>query len=63
MNLKKELLQFLEANNDFGLEEPEKIVDIYIESYFNGICKCEETDAGYDLDKDAFFCNICQKPF
>lgn len=34
MNLKKELLEFLEANNNFGLEQPEKIVDIYIE-----VCK------------------------
>jgi hypothetical protein len=33
MDLKKELLEFLEANNNFGLEEPEKVVDIYIEVY------------------------------
>jgi hypothetical protein len=33
MDLKKELLEFLEANNNFGLKEPEKVVDIYIEVY------------------------------
>jgi hypothetical protein len=33
MDLKKELLKFLEANNDFGLEEPEKVVDLYIIVY------------------------------
>lgn len=33
MDLKKELLEFLEANNNFGLEEPEKVVDIYIKVY------------------------------
>ncbi len=27
IDLKKELLEFLEANNNFGLEEPEKVVD------------------------------------
>lgn len=37
MDLKKELLEFLEANNNFGLEQPEKIVDIYIE-----VCKKEK---------------------
>ena len=36
MGLKKELLEFLEANNNFGLEQPEKIVDIYIEVYKEG---------------------------
>ena len=36
MDLKKELLEFLEANNDFGLEEPEKVVDIYIAVYKEG---------------------------
>jgi hypothetical protein len=36
MDLKKELLEFLEANNNFGLEEPEKIVDIYIDVYKEG---------------------------
>lgn len=36
MDLKKELLEFLEANNNFGLEEPEKIVDIYISVYKEG---------------------------
>jgi len=33
MNLKKELLEFLEANNNFGMEQPEKVVDLYIEVY------------------------------
>jgi hypothetical protein len=33
MDLKKELLEFLEANNNFGLEDPEKVVDLYIEVY------------------------------
>lgn len=36
MDLKKELLEFLEANNNFGIEEPEKVVDIYIEVYKEG---------------------------
>lgn len=36
MYLKKELLEFLEANNNFGIEEPEKIVDLYIEVYKEG---------------------------
>lgn len=36
MDLKKELLEFLEANNNFGLEEAEKVVDIYIEVYKEG---------------------------
>jgi hypothetical protein len=36
MDLRKELLEFLEANNNFGLEEPEKIVDIYIDVYKEG---------------------------
>lgn len=31
--LKKELLDFLEANNNFGLQQPEKIVDTYISAY------------------------------
>ena len=34
MDLKKELLEFLDAYNNFDIEEPEKIVDIYIE-----VCK------------------------
>jgi hypothetical protein len=37
MDLKKELLEFLEANNNFGLEEPEKLVDIYIKVYKEGL--------------------------
>ncbi len=37
IDLKKELLEFLEANNNFGLEEPEKIVDIYIKVYKEGL--------------------------
>ena len=36
MYLKKELLKFLEANNNFGIEEPEKVVDLYIEVYKEG---------------------------
>ena len=31
--LKKELLDFLEANNNFGLEQPEEMVDSYISIY------------------------------
>lgn len=31
--LKKELLDFLEANNNFGLEQPQEIVDSYISIY------------------------------
>jgi len=37
VDLKKELLEFLEANNNFGLEEPEKVVDIYIRVYKEGL--------------------------
>ncbi len=37
IDLKKELLEFLEANNNFGLEEPEKVVDIYIKVYKEGL--------------------------
>ena len=33
MNLKAELLEFLEANNNFGLEDPEGTVDTYLEVY------------------------------
>ena len=33
MELKKELLDFLEANNNFGLEQPEEMVDSYISIY------------------------------
>ena len=33
MKLKAELLEFLEANNNFGLEDPEGIVDSYLEVY------------------------------
>jgi hypothetical protein len=36
MYLKKELLEFLEANNNFGVEEPEKVVDLYIKVYKEG---------------------------
>jgi hypothetical protein len=37
MDLKKELLEFLEANNNFGLEEPEKVIDLYIQVYKEGL--------------------------
>jgi hypothetical protein len=37
MDLRKELLEFLEANNNFGLEEPEKVVDLYIQVYKEGL--------------------------
>ncbi len=33
MDLKKELLEFLEANNNFGLQQPLEIVDTYISEY------------------------------
>ena len=36
MDLKKELLEFLEANNNFGISNPEKVVDLYIEVYKEG---------------------------
>ena len=64
MNLKAELLEFLEANNNFGLDEKdvEPIVDIYLKTY-NKNCQCgEEATAGYDLDTDSFLCNVCKKP-
>ena len=34
--LKQELLEFLEANNNFGLEQPEEIVDSYLFVYKEG---------------------------
>lgn len=34
--LKQELLDFLEANNNFGLEQPEEIVDSYLFVYKEG---------------------------
>jgi hypothetical protein len=37
MDLRKELLEFLEANNNFGMSNPEKIVDLYIAIYKEGV--------------------------
>ena len=65
MNLKAELLEFLEANNNFGLDEKdvEPIVDIYLEAYEKKNCQCgEEATAGYDTETDSFICNVCEKP-
>lgn len=54
IDLKKELLEFLEANNNFGIEEPEKVVDLYIEVYKEG--KSENYFTNLESDSYILLC-------